>query len=131
MTSEPYGVLGLPRDASFDEVRRAYRRLAVGSHPDTNGPSGLDRFISVQAAYNAIAGERQGAAYGPTGAAIVPRSAAVPDVTRPRSSPPSPPPPPPRVDLLEALMPIRADDAIAAYLRQVRIAPPRLVDVCG
>ena len=128
MTSEPYGVLGLPRDASFDEVRRAYRRLAVGSHPDTNGPSGLDRFISVQAAYHAIARERQGAAYGPTGAAIVLRSAAVPDVTHPTAPPP---PPPPRVDLLEALMPIRADDAVAAYLRHVRIAPPRLVDVCG
>ena len=128
MTSEPYGVLGLPRDTSFDEVRRAYRRLAVESHPDTNGPSGVDRFISVQTAYHAIAQERHGAAYGPTGAAIVPRSAAVPDVIHPTSPPPSPPL---RVDLLETLMSTRADDCVAAYLRQVRIAPPRLVDVCG
>lgn len=128
MTSEPYGVLGLPRDTSFNEVRRAYRRLALESHPDTNGPSGVDRFISVQTAYHAIARERQGAAYGPTGAAIVPRSAAVPDITDPMSPPPSPPL---RVDLLATRMPTRADDAVAAYLRQVRIAPLPLVDVRG
>ena len=128
MTSEPYGVLGLPRNADYDEVRRAYRRLAAGSHPDTNGPSGVDRFISVQAAYRAISQERQGAAYGPTGAAIVPRSAVVPVVTSPTAPPPSPPL---RVDLLETLMPMSAGDAVAAYLRQVQVAQPRLIDVCG
>ena len=128
MTIEPYGVLGLPRNADYDEVRRAYRRLAAGSHPDTNGPSGVDRFISVQAAYDAISRERQGATYGPTGAAIVPRSAAVPVVTSPTAPPPSPPL---RVDLLETLMPVSAGAVAEAYLRQLRLPPPRLVDVCG
>lgn len=128
MTTEPYGVLGLPRNADYVEVRRAYRRLAAGSHPDTNGPSGVDRFISVQAAYDAISQERHGATYGPTGAAIVPRSAVVPDITSPMSPPPSPPL---RVDLLETLMPVRAGDASEAYLRHMRIAPSRLVDLCG
>lgn len=64
---EPYTVLGLPRGASNTEVRRAYRRLAQESHPDTNGPSGVDRFISVKRAYEAISREKEGAAYGPTG----------------------------------------------------------------
>ncbi len=128
MTIEPYGVLGLPRNADYDEVRRAYRRLAAGSHPDTNGPSGVDRFISVQAAYDAISRERQGATYGPTGAAIVPRSAAVPHISSPLSPPPSPPL---RADLLETLMPVSVGAAAEAYLRLLRLPPPRLVDVCG
>jgi curved DNA-binding protein CbpA len=110
-------------------VRRAYRRLAQESHPDTNGPAGLDRFISVQSAYEAITLERQGAAYGPTGAAIVPRSAAVPDRVEPTLSPP--PPPPPRVDLFDALMQPSVADALRAYLRQLQLAPQSLVDVRG
>ena len=93
MTIEPYGVLGLPRNADYDEVRRAYRCLAGGS-----------------------------------GAAIVPRSAAVPDITFPMSPPPSPPL---LVDLLETLMPVSAGAAAEAYLRLLRLPPPRLVDVCG
>ena len=124
---EPYGVLGLPHGASFEEVRRAYRRLAQASHPDTNGPSGVDRFISVQSAYEAITRERQGAVYGPTGAAIVPRSVAVPDVVFSASPPPSPLP---RVDLFATLAPISGRDAVEAYLRHTRIPPPALVDVC-
>lgn len=127
MTGEPYGVLGLSRGAGFDDVRRAYRRLALESHPDTNGPSEIDRFISVQTAYDAIAQERQGASYGQTGAAIVPRSAVVPDIARTMSPPPGSPP---RIDLFEVLAPPRPQDAIAAYLRHVRLAPPSLVDVC-
>ena len=116
MTSEPYSVLGLPRDASYHEVRRAYRRLALQSHPDTNGPEGVDRFISVQSAYQAISREKQGAVYGPTGAAVVPWSATVPDTTGvPTVS--SPPPPPPRVDLFDSRMAPPVADALRAYLR--------------
>ena len=121
-------MLGLPRGASYPEVRQAYRRLAQESHPDTNGPSGVDRFISVQSAYEAISRGEQGATYGPTGAALVPRSAAVPDTVT--VSPP-PPPPPLRVDLLEPLQATPFADAVEAYLRLVRIAPPSLVDVLG
>lgn len=58
VTTEPYSVLGLPRGASLPEVRRAHRRLVQESHPDTNGPDGVDRFISVQSAYEAISRER-------------------------------------------------------------------------
>ncbi|MFZ4411045.1 MAG: DnaJ domain-containing protein, partial [Paracraurococcus sp.] len=31
-----YEVLGIARDASGDEVKRAYRRLAIKWHPDQN-----------------------------------------------------------------------------------------------
>ena len=33
-TLDPYAVLGIPRDASAQEVQRAYRRLAKRYHPD-------------------------------------------------------------------------------------------------
>jgi molecular chaperone DnaJ len=31
-----YGILGIRRDASADEVKKAYRRLARELHPDVN-----------------------------------------------------------------------------------------------
>ncbi len=129
MNLEPYTVLGLPRGASNTEVRRAYRRLAQESHPDTNGPSGVDRFISVQRAYEAISREKEGAAYGPTGSAVVPGSASVPG-TGP--SVPSPPPPSPtRVDLFDVLMPPSVALALAAYRRLAEPAPAPVVDLVG
>ena len=35
-TPDPYAVLGIPRDASDQQVQRAYRRLAKRYHPDLN-----------------------------------------------------------------------------------------------
>ena len=50
-----YEVLGVPRDASPDHIRRAYRRLAMQSHPDLNP---FDRLAAEQrmAAINVAAG---------------------------------------------------------------------------
>jgi len=32
-----YDILGLPREATEDEIRRAYKRLALKYHPDKQG----------------------------------------------------------------------------------------------
>jgi tetratricopeptide (TPR) repeat protein len=52
----PYRALGLSAGASLEEVKRAYRRLALATHPDRNpeGPEASAKFREVQGAYEAI-----------------------------------------------------------------------------
>ncbi|MAF93891.1 hypothetical protein CMO85_04425 [Candidatus Woesearchaeota archaeon] len=52
----PYEVLGVNRQASDGEIKRAFRKLARQYHPDRNqGDSGAEaKFKEVQAAYDAI-----------------------------------------------------------------------------
>jgi curved DNA-binding protein CbpA len=56
MAADPYTVLGIPRTASDEEVRTAYRRLVKATHPDHNGgsPEAAKRFEAVQEAYAEI-----------------------------------------------------------------------------
>jgi len=58
VTSDPYAILGLTRDASSAEVKRAYRRLAKSFHPDSAGESALPQFLAVHEAYEAIVAGR-------------------------------------------------------------------------
>ena len=51
---DPYRVLGLQPGASLNEIRSAYRRLAKLHHPDAGGERALPRFLSIQAAYEAL-----------------------------------------------------------------------------
>lgn len=55
MATDLYQVLGVPRDASADDIKRAYRRLARELHPDVNpDPTTQERFKEVTAAYEIL-----------------------------------------------------------------------------
>jgi DnaJ-class molecular chaperone len=53
---DPYQLLGVPRDASADDMKKAYRKLAKQYHPDLNpGDSVVEqRFKEVTAAYDLL-----------------------------------------------------------------------------
>ena len=61
----PYEVLGVSRNASIDEIKRAYKELSRKYHPDSyvgNPLSSLaeEKFKQVQEAYDAIMKEKNG-----------------------------------------------------------------------
>ncbi|BBL68314.1 J domain-containing protein [Methanoculleus chikugoensis] len=50
-----YEILGVSTDATSDEIRAAYRRLAKRYHPDINhDPDAGERFIAIQQAYETL-----------------------------------------------------------------------------
>ena len=59
-----YEILGVPRDASTEEIKKAYRRLAREHHPDVNAdPAAEERFKEVAAAYEILSDSRKRAQY--------------------------------------------------------------------
>jgi molecular chaperone DnaJ len=56
MARSPYDVLGVPKTATDDEVKKAYRKLARESHPDANqgDTAAEERFKEIQGAYDLL-----------------------------------------------------------------------------
>ncbi len=83
---DPYSVLGVPRTATDDEIKKAYRELARKYHPDNYAGSDLadvaeEKMKEINEAYEAVQQERKGggrpggsyASYSSSGATSFPQ----------------------------------------------------------
>jgi molecular chaperone DnaJ len=60
-----YGTLGVARDASDDDIKKAYRKLAMQYHPDRNGGAkdAEEKFKQITEAYDVLRDPQKRAAY--------------------------------------------------------------------
>eukprot|EP00672_Neobodo_designis_P018190 CAMPEP_0174827146 /NCGR_PEP_ID=MMETSP1114-20130205/521_1 /TAXON_ID=312471 /ORGANISM="Neobodo designis, Strain CCAP 1951/1" /LENGTH=385 /DNA_ID=CAMNT_0016060753 /DNA_START=131 /DNA_END=1288 /DNA_ORIENTATION=- len=79
-TRDLYEVLGVPREASASDIKRAYKKLALQYHPDKNPEAERDRceakFKEVSRAYEVLADEERRRRYDAGGIAAVDDAAA-------------------------------------------------------
>jgi molecular chaperone DnaJ len=62
MAKDYYGILGVSRDASKDEVKKAYRKLAHKYHPDKDGGD-EKKFKEVNEAYQVLSNDQKRSQY--------------------------------------------------------------------
>ncbi|MBI1360918.1 MAG: DnaJ domain-containing protein [Alphaproteobacteria bacterium] len=65
MSWDPYAMLGVPKSASAEDIKKAYRKLAKELHPDVrpNDKASEDRFKRVTAAFNLLTDTTQRARF--------------------------------------------------------------------
>jgi len=59
-----YEILGIPKGAGVDEIKKAYRKLALEFHPDRNKDKGAEeKFKEISEAYAVLSDEQKRVAY--------------------------------------------------------------------
>lgn len=54
-----YRILGVPRNASQEEIKQAFRKQALKHHPDRNpGENNTQKFIAIKEAYEILSGQK-------------------------------------------------------------------------
>ncbi len=67
-TKDYYAILGLPRNATDEQLKKAYRKMAMEFHPDRNGSPGADeKFKEINEAYEVLSDANKRAFYDRTG----------------------------------------------------------------
>ena len=69
MAEDLYSILGVPKDASTQDIKKAFRQLALECHPDVAGddPVKLERFKKIRSAYEVLSDPAQRARYDQRG----------------------------------------------------------------
>ena len=62
MAKDYYNILGVNKNASKDEIKKAFRKLAHEYHPDKKGGN-EDKFKEVNEAYSVLSDEQKRAQY--------------------------------------------------------------------
>ncbi|TDJ80576.1 DnaJ C-terminal domain-containing protein [Campylobacter volucris] len=71
MSNSLYDTLGVSKNASADDIKKAYRRLARQYHPDINKePGAEEKFKEINAAYEILSDEKKKAQYDRYGDSI-------------------------------------------------------------
>lgn len=70
-TKDFYKILGVSKDASQDDIKKAYRKMALKYHPDHNkdDKDAEQKFKDIQEAYDILKNEQKRAAYDQYGSA--------------------------------------------------------------
>ena len=65
MGRDYYKILGIARGATDDEIKKAYRKMAVKWHPDKNkSPEAEEKFKDVAMAYEVLKDKKKRDLYG-------------------------------------------------------------------
>ena len=60
-TSKLYELLNCPKDATSNEIKKAYRKIAMKAHPDKGGDP--EKFKEINGAYEVLSNEDKRATY--------------------------------------------------------------------
>ncbi|MDR2973692.1 MAG: molecular chaperone DnaJ [Propionibacteriaceae bacterium] len=64
MTTDYYGVLGVPKDASEEDIKKAYRKLAMKYHPDVaTEENSVEKFKQIGEAYEVLSDPQKRSMY--------------------------------------------------------------------